>query len=81
MRKVTAFVIYHQLNFDRFAKSFVKNYNSSDYKWTLSSGGTSEYYCELAAGGDPKKRAALAMETYSVFLPPLNTPPVKLLKR
>lgn len=26
---------------------------SSTYKWTASASGTNEYYCELAAGGDP----------------------------
>lgn len=26
---------------------------NSTYKWTLSGSGTNEYYCELAAGGDP----------------------------
>lgn len=26
---------------------------SAAYKWTASGSGTSEYYCELAAGGDP----------------------------
>lgn len=26
---------------------------NSTYKWTLSGSGTSEYYCELAGGGDP----------------------------
>ncbi len=26
---------------------------NATYRWTLSGGGTNEYYCELAAGGDP----------------------------
>lgn len=29
------------------------NIRNADYKWTASSSGTSEYYLELAAGGDP----------------------------
>lgn len=28
-------------------------YTSDDYKWTASSSGTNEYYCELAGSGDP----------------------------
>jgi len=31
----------------------IGHYSSSTYKWTASSNGDSEYYCELAAGGDP----------------------------
>lgn len=30
-----------------------KNLRNSTYRWILSSSGTSEYYCELVAGGDP----------------------------
>jgi len=30
-----------------------KDLTSATYKWTLSVGGTNEYYCEIAAGGDP----------------------------
>lgn len=29
------------------------NIRSSTYKWTKSGSGTNEYYCEIAAGGDP----------------------------
>jgi len=31
----------------------LKSRRNATYKWTLSSGGTAEYYLELAAGGDP----------------------------
>jgi len=60
----TVAALRHALDFDRFAKPFIKNYNSSDYKWTLSNGGTSEYYCELAAGGDP----GISLEPRAVYL-------------
>lgn len=49
----TSAAMRYTLPYGRIVKAFLKNYNSSDYKWTLSGEGVSEYYCELAAGGDP----------------------------
>jgi hypothetical protein len=60
----TSAAMRYALDYDRIVKPFLKNYNSADYKWTLSNGGTSEYYCELAAGGDP----GISLEPRAVFL-------------
>ncbi len=42
-------------NFDSSHKIQVNGHSlrNSTYKWTASGSGTNEYYCELAAGGDP----------------------------
>ncbi len=46
--------------------------NNSTYKWTASGSGTNEYYCELAAGGDPSLTEAKCVSTTGNFIAATN---------
>ena len=59
-------------NLIRFIKSgspVLTSRRSATYKWTASGSGTSEYYCELAAGGDPSIPGAIEVWENSVLIP------------